>query len=442
MFGYYIDLALGSLKRTPVLTGLMVLAIGLGIGASMTMLTVLHVMTEDPLPERSAHLYVPHLDPLPSTYQQPEGSPEPNDSLTWPDAMALLHARRAERQAAMAGSTLLLTPQHAGLQPFDINGRYATADFFAMFGAPFVEGSDWTAGDDAAHAHVVVLAESLARKLFGTANPIGQTVQLGNNGSAVHGFRVVGVIRDWAPRPLFYEDSAGKPYSDADKFFLPLSAAVDLKLTFNGNWMGWGRGSGEGWRTSPRISWLQFWVQLDTPAQVAAYQQFLVDYSAEQKSLGRYQRPPTDAKLYSLMGWLRYENLVPDDVKLQMWLALGFLGVAMLNIVALLLAKFLRRSGEISVRRAMGARKRDIFVQFGIESALVGVAGGLLGLGISQVGLWSIRQRPDDYAHLASMDPSMLVGTVVLAIFASVLAGMLPAWRACRVPPALQLKTL
>lgn len=72
MFAYYLDLALRSLKRTPVLTALMVLAIGLGIGASMTMITVLHVMTQDPLPGRSAHLYVPHLDPLPVSYQQPE----------------------------------------------------------------------------------------------------------------------------------------------------------------------------------------------------------------------------------------------------------------------------------------------------------------------------------------------------------------------------------
>jgi len=218
--------------------------------------------------------------------------------------------------------------------------------------------------------------------------------------------------------------------------------AVDNKLQINGNISGWGSDTAPNNWTDASTSWVQFWAQLDTPAQAAAYRQFLVDYSAEQKSLGRYQRPPTDAKLYTLMGWLRHENLVPDDVKLQMWLALGFLGVAMLNIVALLLAKFLRRSGEISVRRAMGARKRDIFVQFGIESALIGMAGGLLGLGIAQFGLWSIRQRPDDYAHLASMDPSMLLGTVVLAIVASMLAGMLPAWRACRVPPALQLKTL
>jgi putative ABC transport system permease protein len=58
---------------------------------------------------------------------------------------------------------------------------------------------------------------------------------------------------------------------------------------------------------------------------------------------------------------------------------------------------------------------------------------------IAEIGLWSVRQRPDGYAHLANMDAPMLAGTVVLAIIASMLAGLLPAWRACRVPPALHL---
>ncbi|HKZ11153.1 MAG TPA: ABC transporter permease [Rhodanobacteraceae bacterium] len=437
MFGYYIDLAVGSLKRTPVLTALMVLAIGLGIGASMTMVTVLHVMTQDPLPERSAHLYKPYLDPLPLKYTGDPLGNDPRTNLTWPDAMALLHAHRAERQAAMAGGNLLVWPQRTDLQPFYVGGRYTTPDFFGMFGVPFVAGAGWSTADEKASAHVVVLDQTLARKLFGNDAALGRSVRLGDIS-----YRVVGVTADWAPKPLFYADASASQFSDSDQFFLPLSVAVDNKLSINGNISGWGSDGVPDNLTDASTSWVQLWVQLATPAQTGAYGQFLVDYSAEQKSLGRYQRPATDAKLYSLMGWLRHEDLVPDDVRLQMWLALGFLGVAMLNIVALLLAKFLRRSGEISVRRAMGARKRDIFVQFGIESALVGVAGGLLGLGIAQIGLWSIRQRPDDYAHLASMDPSMLIGTVLLAIFASVLAGMLPAWRACRVPPALQLKTL
>ncbi|MBD8899333.1 ABC transporter permease [Rhodanobacter sp. DHG33] len=435
MFGYYLDMAWRSLKRTPVLTGLMVLAIGLGIGASMTMLTVLHVMTDDPMPGRSAQLYTPHLDPLPLNHKQGGDSPDASANLTWPDAMALLQSHRATRQAAMAGGTLLVHPAQPGQQPFYVDGRYTTADFFTMFGVPFQRGGGWRATDDAASAHVVVLAASLARKLFGSADAVGRMVQLGDND-----YRVLGVVDDWAPKPMFYADATAKHYSDADLFFLPLSVAVDKDLQLNGNQSSWSKEALG--KHSGSMSWLQFWMQLDTSAQVSAYRQYLVDYSAQQKALGRFQRPPTNAKLYTLMGWLAHQNLVPNDVRLQLWLALGFLFVCMLNIVALLLAKFLRRGGEISVRRALGARQRDIFVQLGIESALIGMAGGALGVLIAQLGLWSIRQRPDDYAHLAQMDGAMLLGTLALAVVASVLAGLLPAWRACRVAPALQLKTM
>ncbi|MGA9332966.1 MAG: ABC transporter permease [Rudaea sp.] len=438
MLGYYLGLALRSLRRTPVLTGLMVLAIGLGIGASMTMLTVLHVMSGDPLPQRSAHLYRPYLDPLPLKFSTVAIAADPRNNLTWPDAMALMKAQRGLRQAAMSGGSLLVWPQRTDLHPFYVDGHYTTPDFFAMFGVPFVAGSGWTDAEEAANADVVVLVQSFAQKLFGNANAIGRRVRLGDND-----YRVVGVAQDWAPAPMFYaEDDASQQYSDGDKFFLPLSVAVERKLSRNGNVSGWGQDGAPDKFRDAQTSWLQFWVQLDTAAQARAYRQFLIDYSAEQKVLGRFERPAANAKLFSLMGWLRHMNLVPDDVRMQFWLAIGFLGVCMLNIVALLLAKFLRRSGEISVRRALGATRRDIFVQFGSESALIGGIGGLLGLLIAEFGLWSVRWRPDAYAHLAHMDLPMLCGTVVLAVMVSILAGLLPAWRACGVAPALQLKTL
>ncbi len=437
MLGYYTELALRSLRRSPILTALMVLAIGLGIGASMTMITVLHVMTEDPLPGRSAYLYTPHLDPLPLDYAQSGDGPDPSDNLTWPDAMALLKAKRGVRQAAMAGGTMLARPAQAGLQPFYANGRYTTADIFAMFGMRFEHGSGWSPADDADSAHVAVLSDTMARKLFGRSDAVGLVAHLGEQD-----YHVIGVIDDWSPAPQFYADDTGSQYSDTDTFFLPLSVAVDNDLPVGGNQSGWGRDKqAESSKRGAAMSWLQFWVQLDTPAQVAAYRQYLVDYSAQQKALGRFERPPTNAKLYSLMGWLAHQNLVPNDVQLQLWLALGFLFVCMLNIVALLLAKFLRRGGEISVRRALGARRHDIFVQLGVEAALIGVAGGALGLAIAQLGLWSVRHRDDDYARLAQMDPAMLAVTFALAVAAAVLASLLPAWRACRITPALQLKT-
>jgi putative ABC transport system permease protein len=434
MFGYYLDLAWRSLRRSPVLTFLMVLAIGLGIGASMTMLTVLHVMSDDPMPGRSAHLFVPHLDPLPGNYQRDVYGPDPSVNFAYPDAMAILSAHRATYQAAMAGGKLLARPDVATDHAFYVDGRYTTPEFFPMFGVTFLRGGGWTQAEEAARERVVVLNETLSRKLFGTVDSVGRIAHLGDVD-----LRVVGVTADWHPAPMFYVDAAASAFSNSDQFFVPLATAMDLNFDIDGNESGWGKNSIG--LTSPTMTWLQVWVQLNDASQVSAFQQFLFDYSAQQKKLGHFEQPPTNAHLYNLMDWMAYQGRVPSDVRLQLWLALAFLTVCVLNIVALLLAKFLRRGGEISVRRALGARRRDIFVQLGVESLVIGVFGGTLGLVLTQVGLWSVRQRPDDYAHLAYMDANMLVRTFLVAICASVLAGLMPAWRACRIAPALQLKT-
>lgn len=433
MLSYYLALALRSLKRSPVLSGLMVLAIGLGIGASMTMLTVLHVMTDDPLPGRSGNLYAPMIDPRPlSRSSAGQGADDLPDGLTWPDAVNLLRAQRADRQAAMSAGQMVMHPPGADSHPFFEPGEFASADFFAMFDVPFRAGSGWTTAQDDTHARVVVLNAGVARKLFGNASAIGRTVRLNDTD-----FRVIGVLDDWHPQPAFYQQAGERIFGAADQVFLPLQTALELKFNFKGHLSCWGSGGDD--RQSDHCLWLQFWAQLDSRAKADAYRAFLADYWRDQQSHGRLPRP-VHAQLFGLMDWLAHERVVPEDVRMQAWLALGFLFVCMVNITALLLAKFLRRGGEISVRRAMGARRRDIFIQFGIESALIGVAGGALGLLIAQAGLWSVRQRPEGYAHLAQMDLAMLCGTLTLAIITSLLAGLLPAWRACHVPPALQLK--
>jgi len=183
-------------------------------------------------------------------------------------------------------------------------------------------------------------------------------------------------------------------------------------------------------------------VELDTAAKADAYRTYLVHYSEEQKALGRfhYKDKPRIA-LSGLMQWLDFMGVVPSDVRLQTWVAFGFLFVCLLNTVGLLLAKFLRRAQEVSVRRALGASRRAVFAQFLVEAGLVGVAGGILGLLLALAGLWAVRRTPEDYAALAHLDTSMFLTTFALAIVASLLAGLLPAWRACQVAPALQLKS-
>ena len=80
-------------------------------------------------------------------------------------------------------------------------------------------------------------------------------------------------------------------------------------------------------------------------------------------------------------------------------------------------------------------------MQFLVEAGVIGVAGGAVGLLLALLGLWGVRQNPDAYARLAALDLPMLATTFVLAVGASLIAGLLPAWRACQVTPALQLKS-
>jgi putative ABC transport system permease protein len=434
MFGYYLDLALRSLRRNKALTALMVLAIALGIGASMTTLTVLHVLSGDPLPGKSAHIYYPQLDPQDIKGMMP--SKEPPEQVTLIDGLNLLHARRAERQALMAGGAVPLDPEQANMDPFYVEARYTTADFFPMFATPFLFGRAWTAAEDEAQAREVVIARSLNDKLFGGANSVGRMLRM-----AGVSWRIVGVLDQWQPNPHFYDLNTGS-YAYGEQVFLPLQTMVGLRLDRNGSSDCWGNGGGGVGNILPSADcvWLQFWVQLDTPAKAAAYKDFLVHYSQEQKALGRFQRAP-NVRLRNLTQWLDYSKVVPGDVRLQMGLAFGFLLVCLLNTVGLMLAKFLRRSAELGVRRALGASQRTLFMQLLVESGVIGLVGGVGGLLLALLGLWLVRQRPSDYAALAHLDVSMLLTTFAVALCATLLAGLLPAWRACQIAPALQLKS-
>jgi putative ABC transport system permease protein len=432
-FFYYLDLARRSFGRHRVLTALMVVAIGLGIGASMTTLTVLHLLSGDPLPGKSHRIYTVQLDAASKENYRP--GEEPSPQLTRHDAEALLRVRRADRQALMTGGDGTIEPERAGLNPFYVDLRYTSADFFPMFDVPFARGGPWSAGDDDARARVAVIAKELAEKLFEGGDGIGRTIRLDQ-----HDFTVVGVLEHWRPTPHFYDLFTGK-YGEAEQVFLPFSTSRELELSRSGNIDCWGEvPNPDSTAVEAPCSWLQFWVQLDSGEHADAYRDFLVSYSEEQRQNGRFVRP-VNVRLRNVMEWLDFQHVVPSDVRLQTWLAFAFLAVCLLNTVGLLLAKFLRRSPEIGVRRALGASRQAIFIQFLVEAGSVGVVGGALGLGLAWLGLWAVRKQPVEYASLAELDLTMLGATFAIAIVSSMLAGLLPAWHAARVTPALQLKS-
>ena len=435
MFGYYLNLAIRSFKRNKVLTALMVLAIALGIGAAMTTLTVFHVLSGDPIPQKSGTLFYPQLDPRSMNGFTPGEDPELQ--MTRFDATALLRAKRGDRQAMMSGGRVAVEAQDGKLDPFTSEARYTTADFFPMFDVPFRFGTGWSAADDESRARVAVISSALNEKLFGGGNSVGKTLRAGDAQ-----LRIVGVMDTWRPTPRFY-DLTNDRYTEVEQVFVPFETSRALEFGTQGNMNCWGDSSDEeegSLGINAPCTWVQYWVELDSPQKVAAYRQYLANYSDQQRTAGRFERP-TNVRLHNVMEWLDDQDAVPGDVRLQMWLAMGFLLVCLINTVGLLLAKFLRRAPEIGVRRALGASRRAIFAQCLIEAGAIGMAGGIAGLGLALLGLWAVRQQPADYAALARLDLPMLLTTLALALVASLLAGVLPAWRAMQVTPAIQLKS-
>jgi putative ABC transport system permease protein len=436
MFAYYFRLGLRSLRRNMVLTGLMIVAIAVGIGACMTALTVFRAMSGDPIPQKSSQLYTPQIDNWgPDKHNGP--SPDRLEpQLSYIDVVGLMRAHAAKRQAGMYATRQTLRPADPAQKPTKIFVRATNTDFFPMLEVPFKYGGAWPASDDENRTAVIVLSREMNEKLFGGADSVGKTVRLGDET-----YTVTGVLDEWRPLPRFY-DLAIRPFGDGDTVFMPFTTAIDKHL---GN-VGSTSCNGDvdpGWdgRLRSDCLWLQFWVELPTAAEAQNYRAFLNNYAAEQQRLGRFHWPP-HTQLRDVNEWLRYRHIVPSEVRILILVSFGFLLVCLMNAMGLMLAKIMGRAGDIGVRRALGASRGAIFAQCLVETGVVGLAGGVLGLGLTALGLWAARSLlAKQFVALAHLDLTDTAIAVLLAVGATVLAGVYPTWRAAHVQPAWQLKS-
>jgi putative ABC transport system permease protein len=438
VFNYYLSLALRSLKRNIVLTVLMIAAVGVGIGASMTTLTVFRAMDKDPIPQKSRQLFAVQID----NWGPDDKSIVPSDEehlrpqISYLDAVGLMNAKAAHRQSAMYKTGAALTPANGDLLPFQVQIRATYTDFFPMFQTPFLAGGPWSADDDKNHADVAVITQKLNDKVFGGGNSVGKTINLDG-----HEFRVVGVLRLWEPMPQFY-DLNNDQFGEGAELYMPFTRAIDGQMGSWGNNNCSGDPGQPGWegRLHSECVWIQFWAELPTAADVAAYRAFLNNYASDQQRSGRFHWP-ANTKIRDVREWLVYQKAVSPEVRILVLVSFSFLLVCLLNAMGLMLAKIMGRAGDIGVRRALGASRAAIFAQCLIETGVVGLAGGILGLALTALGLMAARALlTKNFVALAHLDLTDTAIAVLLGVGATVVAGLYPTWRAAQVQPAWQLK--
>jgi putative ABC transport system permease protein len=421
-FSYGLQLSIQNLKRTPWLTLSIVITLALGISTSMTAMGLLHVLAADPIPSKSSTLYQPRR-----VYTDPTHSQTRNISFS--DANDLLgYQVDAGRGTMLAEGFGPASSVDRSTEKPNASVLHATRTFFPMFEVPFREGGAWSKIDDLEGNHVAVISAELARELFGRLpSAIGQSVRYGG---AM--FRVVGVLEEWRQTPRVYNLAIGGGYMRADDLYVPLKSTRDLNAdTFlpfecDGDAIALTNDK----LFSSQCVWVSMWVELTTTSQ---YEQFRSQMHDHDNGAFHYV-------LSNVPTIIRDSGIVPVDVKIYSMLGIGFLILCVLSSSGALLGKFFRQGFETGLRRALGASQRDIQFEFLTESLLIGLLGGVLGLALTWVGLASVRQLQTPYAEVAHLDATMLLVTILISLASGVVAGFLPAWRAARVAPGLQMR--
>lgn len=439
MWGYYVALALRSCARSKALTVLVISLLAFGVAACMVSYAVFRAVTSDPIPARSAHLYVPQVDNFGPSYTW-QG--EPPSTLSYTDAMALWQAHKASRQTLLYPATWQVESDDGSTPAMSMGGDAVTADFFSMFSVPFRFGSGWTASDDVESATVVVISRHLNDKLFGGQDSVGQAIRLDG-----HVFRIAGVLEDWNPKPRFFDlgTSDNTVFDDAGDIYIPFTRGIAMQkdsTTYRGCPTESGVYDTSRWdvRLTSECAWIDAWVELATPAEVDRYREFLRNYAGQQQRLGRFSWAP-NVRLRNLMDWMAYMEVTPRASSLSMLVSASFLLIVLVNVIGLMLARFMRRAPEIGIRRALGASRAAIYRQFLIEGATMGFVGGLVGVALTLLGLWgSGGLFEPKIARLVHVDASLIALTVLVAVAATVVSALYPTWRAAQTQPAWQIK--
>ncbi|MBZ0115268.1 MAG: ABC transporter permease [Thermoanaerobaculia bacterium] len=436
MWRYHFQTALKSLRRNPWLTSIVIATIGLGIGVCMTTLTVYYLSSRDPIPAKSDRIVAVRLHNWP-VGESPTGGDDPPFELTYRDAQGLVEQGFAKHQAAGYNTDLVIHPEDEKQRPYLTEGRLTTPEFFPMFDVDFAYGAPWTKEQERDRRMVAVLSSEANDKIFGGENSVGRQVRADDSS-----FTVVGVLKPWKPLPRFYDVNAGA-WEETEEVFIPLSLSPVLEARKgDGNTSCFAEADGDTWQAflDSECVWVQFWAELTSPADLDQYQSMVEGYVASQRDLGRFPRTENVVLVQDVMTYLRDFGVVDDDARVLLGLAFLFLAVCLVNVVGLLLDKFLLNPGELAVRRALGARRKTLLAQRLVEVAILGLGGAALGLAFALAGLQLLRTMnvEEEVSHL---DPKLMLVAVGLSVGSALLAGLYPAWRGSRIPPARYLRT-
>jgi predicted permease len=393
---------LRTMRKAPGFTSVVVITLALGIGANITIFSVVNSVLLRTLPYADAGRLLFLWSEVPKQNIKERSSAYANIS-DWRNQNTLF-----EDLAVFDPTAVTLT---GGAEPEGVMSVRASANLFSLLGVAPLLGRTFTVDEEQQKARVVVLSHGLWQRRFGASpNILGQTLEIDGVSS-----QVIGVMPEHFQFPR-ENTSMWEPHT------LVPNWETQKAQRGTGSWQVVGR-------LKARVSLEQAQTEMSTIAQ-----RLDQAYPDVNKGLG--------------------VNLVPlqlqltgSNVRLALWMLFGAVVFVLLisctNVANLMLARGIAREREMAIRMALGAGRMRLIRQLLTESSLLALLAGAVGLLIASLGIQAILSfSPPNIRHLDSVeiDARVLAFTTVVSLLTGLLFGLAPALKVSHAHPGKALK--
>jgi len=427
MFNYYLKLSFRNLIRNRLFFILMISTLAVGVGIFLANIAIIKSMSSDPIPYKSDRIFNVSLNIWP--LDNPDA--ELIEIMRYNDAMHILKNDIATNTMVHYQSKVYTRDINAkSLTRHQAVVRATTSGFFPLTDALFAFGGAWQQD----YAKQIVIGDTFNQQVFGGGNSVGKTLEIDGKP-----FEIVGVLKPWNLKPAFYKAAFEQAFEPTDDIYAPIETAMDNEWAIDLRNMSTDRINSVSDNRGKNGFFIQAFVQLDTLEQKSLMQQYLDNYSQHRKAQGEYLRA-NENRLLDVNEWLTHQKVV-DERMLAFALASSlFLAVCIFNASSLLLARYHSARFETGLRRAVGARMKDVFYQGVVESMLIGLCCavltllfGWLFLQISMTLFPALKQTSD-------IDITLLLMGIAIALITSFISMLYPLIRSCRTSLSTTLK--
>jgi len=266
----------------------------------------------------------------------------------------------------------------------------------------FVAGHNFIRSDVTSSRAVTILTRGLAEALFGSLDPIGRMVRIGGAP-----FTVIGVYK---PRGNIFGDE------NQNMAVVPYTASLKHLKTWDG-----------------------FLRALVVTADGATQQDAIDQVIGSMRGMRRLR--PAEPNNFAI---IKQEQILETFNKITgvfFIVMLGLSSVALMvggvGVIAIMMISVTERTREIGVRKALGARRREILWQFLFEASTLTTVGAVVGMILGAGAAWLIKAITPIPAEI---QPGAVIAALVMAAIAGIFFGLFPAWRASRLDPVDALR--